>query len=71
MRRGEDLLHRYRIAGEDLYHRAYGEQVPEFQGVPATMITSTERPLPVACNAMNTNLYSSHYKRLEVASLWM
>mmetsp|Transcript_39479 Transcript_39479/g.92462 ORF Transcript_39479/g.92462 Transcript_39479/m.92462 type:complete len:163 (+) Transcript_39479:80-568(+) len=54
VRRGEDLLHRYRSAGEELYSRAYGAQ-----GVSATMTTSTDRPLPAACSAMNTMMPSS------------
>ena len=54
MRRGEDLLHRYRSAGEELYSHAYGAQ-----GVSATMTASTERPLPAACYVMNTMMPSS------------
>ena len=54
MRRGEDLLHRYRSAGEELYSHAYGAQ-----GVSATMTASTERPLAAACDGMNTMMPSS------------
>ena len=54
MRRGEDLLHRYRSAGEELYSHACGAQ-----GVSATMTASTERPLAAACNGMSTMMPSS------------
>mmetsp|Transcript_87841 Transcript_87841/g.209927 ORF Transcript_87841/g.209927 Transcript_87841/m.209927 type:complete len:162 (+) Transcript_87841:78-563(+) len=62
--RGEDLLNKYRMAGEELYNYAYGAQVPEFPGVPATMTVCTERPLAAACNAMNTMTPSSNQMML-------
>jgi len=58
--RGEQLLNKYRVAGEELFGYAYGAQVPEFQGVPATMTVCTERPHAAACNATNTMTPSSN-----------
>ncbi|CAE7914711.1 unnamed protein product [Symbiodinium necroappetens] len=40
--RGEDLLRKYRMEGEELYNRAFQARVPECQGLPTAMATRTE-----------------------------
>ena len=52
--RGQNLLILDKYDGEGLSNYAFGAQVPEFQGVRATMTDCTERPLVAACYAMNT-----------------
>ena len=62
--RGQNLLDKCHMAGEGLSNYAFGAQVPEFQGVPATMTDCTERPLVAACYAMNTMTPSSNQMML-------
>ena len=56
--RGEDLLRKYRMEGEELYNRAFQARVPECQGVPTAMATRTEE-MPSAAYWNHWNVVST------------